>query len=358
MFTPSIARADEAPARDVLVVEVAPDATELDAQKLRDAIGAELGADAVAPDDARAKAATGAIAVTVDHDARQLVVTYRGGAAPIVRRIDLPSDRAAVEREAVLLAGNLARDEAGDLVTELRKARPAAPPPAPVDSSSQDDAETRELDRLGRTLKARAREARGSQLMANALIGGGVISAAAGVTLAAATRDFSNGALFWTGTEALVLAGLVAMPGGFDKLADYYDSVRASGLPPAAVRDDVEHVWLVAARSEHSRRKLIGGVGILAGALPAVGGVAGLVLAIENKVPSGDVVPLAALGVMGWACLGVGIGYLATDGPLESALHAYEASSGRKVRRFSEVDLFPAVNLARGGAMVGLGARF
>jgi hypothetical protein len=61
---------------------------------------------------------------------------------------------------------------------------------------------------------------------------------------------------------------------------------------------------------------------------------------------------------MGWACLGVGIGYLATDGPLESALHAYEASSGRKVRRFSEVDLFPAVNLARGGAMVGLGARF
>jgi hypothetical protein len=129
MFNPSIARADEAPARDLLVVEVAPDATELDAKKLRDAIGAELGADTVAPDDARAKAATGAIAVSVDHDARQLVVTYRGGAAPL-RRIDLPSDRAGVEQEAVLLAGNLARDEAGDLVTELRKARPAAPPPA------------------------------------------------------------------------------------------------------------------------------------------------------------------------------------------------------------------------------------
>jgi hypothetical protein len=341
------------------VVEVAPDANELDAQKLRDAIGAELGTDAVAPDDARAKAATGAIAVSVDHDARQLVVTYRGGAVPIVRRIDLPSDRAAVEREAVLLAGNLARDEAGDLVTELRKARPAAPPPTPADSSSQDDAETRELDRLGQTLKAHAREARGSRLIvAKVLIGGGVIAVATGVTVVAVSGHFGDGTWFWIGGETMFVAGLVAMPGGFDKLADYYDSARASGLPPAAVRDDVEHVWLVAARSEHSRRKGIGGLGILAGTFPALFAVAGLGLALENKLPSSDVVPFAALGAVGAGCLGVGIGYLASDGPLESALHAYEASSGRKVPRLSQVELFPAVNMARGGGGVGLGGRF
>jgi hypothetical protein len=97
------------------------------------------------------------------------------------------------------------------------------------------------------------------------LVGGGVIAAATGVTVVAVSGDVGDGAWFWIGGETMFFAGLVALPGGFDTLADYYDSARASGLPPAAVRDAVEHVWLVAARSEHSRRRGIGGLGILAG---------------------------------------------------------------------------------------------
>ena len=116
------ARAEQpAAARGVVVVDVDPVARGIDAARLRRAIGDELGTDAVAPGDARASAARGTIAVSVDRAAGALVVSYREKAAPIVRRIDLPPDKEATIRAAVMLAGNLARDEASELAEMLRK---------------------------------------------------------------------------------------------------------------------------------------------------------------------------------------------------------------------------------------------
>lgn len=153
-------------ARGVVVVMVAPDAAELDVSRVRAAIGQELACDAVGPDDARASSARGRIDVSVDRASRQLVVSYRGDSdEALVRRVDLPGDAEATLRAAVLLAGNLARDEATEIVAELRKPKPpaagsspAAPPasptpPAPaLSASASDEQELALSEYLGRLL--------------------------------------------------------------------------------------------------------------------------------------------------------------------------------------------------------------
>ena len=62
----SSARADSALTTATVVVDVAPDAVEMDAPRLRAAIGKELGATAVAPDDPLAASARGTITVAID----------------------------------------------------------------------------------------------------------------------------------------------------------------------------------------------------------------------------------------------------------------------------------------------------
>jgi hypothetical protein len=148
-----------------VVVVVAPDAIELDVARVRVAIGQELACDAVGPDDVRASSARGRIDVSIDRGARQLVVSYRGaGAEALVRSVDLPGDAEATLRVAVLLAGNLARDEATEIVAELRKPKAAAPATVPVASApvpsaqppSSDAEELARSERLRRLLAAYA----------------------------------------------------------------------------------------------------------------------------------------------------------------------------------------------------------
>jgi hypothetical protein len=70
------------------------------------------------------------IAVTLDADDRLTVVLHPPGAAAVTRTVSAPTRRDELPELAALLAGNLARDQVGDLLATLT---PAAPPPAPAE---------------------------------------------------------------------------------------------------------------------------------------------------------------------------------------------------------------------------------
>src|SRR5579859_973640 len=118
------ARAEGAP-RQVVVVDVDAAASAIDAASLRAAIAKDLNADAVAPDDARAAQARGTIQVTLGGDHRALVVSYLARPEAITRTVEVPADPPAIERAAVILAGNLARSEGSQIAADLRAQRSA-----------------------------------------------------------------------------------------------------------------------------------------------------------------------------------------------------------------------------------------
>jgi hypothetical protein len=356
---------DPAPPRPLVVVTVAQDATELDAAAVRAAVGQELGADAVGPDDPRAPRATGSIDVSVDRAAHQLVVSYKGRAEPITRRIDLPDDPASIERDAVLLAGNLARDEAGDLVAQLRQ-RPspeaAAPPRASEearkekeDKDEQEDA--RELDRLGQTLEADVRATHGPrEWIAWTAFGLGMGAVGAGVAIGLVGHGGDAATYFILGGNVSLIAYPVLLGGNFDNLLTYYASERTR-LPPALAREDVEQAWARTARSEHRLRRLLGSLYTGLGSLVLAGAVAEFVVA-RHQASASDVGPWAGFAVIGAANTTLGVYELVTVGPLESALRAYQASSGRPLGQGAGLDLAPHVGAVPGGGFLSLGGRF
>ena len=356
----SSARADSALTTATVVVDVAPDAVEMDAPRLRAAIGKELGATAVAPDDPLAASARGTITVAIDRASHALVVSYREDGTPITRSIDLPADPAATERAAVLLAGNLARNEAGDLVASLRKSKPSAQAPAePSSSMSVDDEELGKLDRLGAILDAHARDAHGRQGLQWAMLGAAVAAEGVGLGLTLGGHS-DSGLVLVEGGETLIVATSLFAPGAFDGLARYYARSRSAGLPPDLTREDVEQTWLRVSRREHSNRKLFGWVEtLLGGASVAVWGAF-----IVSDLESPTVATRSFLPVFGVmlasqvAVVGMGIALVATDGPVESALHEYEASVGYPIPPSALRELGPRFALTPGGAIAGVGGRF
>jgi hypothetical protein len=126
VLAPERARADEA--RQVVVVELLPDAREIGSDALREAIAEELDVDAVAEDDPRAPAATRTLVIGEDRPKNELFVELREGAVAIARHVPLPRDARTARKTAVFLAGNMARNEASELVAErIRRDRDARP---------------------------------------------------------------------------------------------------------------------------------------------------------------------------------------------------------------------------------------
>lgn len=110
---------ESAPAATTLVVSVDAGTSGLSADEVRAAIGTELGV---------ATAAEGRSAATIVvriAKGRALVSVSRASGTRIEREIDLPSERAAQIEVIALLAGNLARDEAAELLSALKKKEPA-----------------------------------------------------------------------------------------------------------------------------------------------------------------------------------------------------------------------------------------
>lgn len=116
-------RAQELGPPVVVQVQTADDA--VSRESIRDAIHNELRVPTVFAEDAQT--VTNVSRLTVEIDAQhQLVVTYRDAQGhQVARTVAAPDDPMAVLATVAFLAGNLARDEAGQIVA-------AAAPPAPA----------------------------------------------------------------------------------------------------------------------------------------------------------------------------------------------------------------------------------
>ena len=359
-----------APPAAALVVSVGPDVSEVDPTALRADLAVELGVDVVASEDPRAANAEGVLEVSVDRDRREVVVVYRGHGTSITRRIALPGEPAAVERDVVLLAGNLARDEARDLVNRLRGSRPApseAPRPvvtaaAPqLDFAPEDAAEKRNLDALGLALEPHARDAGRAKVIGWTVALGGVAVMGVSVGLLVAKDDV---AAIITDQVALGIfdATGLFMPGDFDPMLRVYRSERASDFPADVVVHDVVEEWRRRAGAERFRRRASGWVLTVTGGLSAAISIGFLATAHAPFHSLDDVATFGGFGLLGLASAGGGLSELLTLGPLESALRDYEGHEGTGATAGHAARLAPSVvpsgGPLPGGGFLGLVGRF
>jgi hypothetical protein len=353
-----VARA-QGPERDVVVVDVTAPPTAIDAAKLRAAIGQDLSADVVAPEDARAAGARGTVSVGVDSQAHRLTVAYRARSEAVTREMDLPDDPQTATRAAVVLAGNLARDEAGELAAELRKkrsdaARAAPPPMAPAAAADDREATARDA-RLLATLEYYAGSWKRTRLAAGvtfAILGGIAVGTGYGMSLGNGIA--SHGDVVESTGSAFAALGVVTLliRNPLERLA----AADRNGAGAAATED----AWVRAADTEHSARL---GYGI---ALVTVGAIAfgvGVFNAFDGVFFPHDFDSRGEfteeLMATGGVCAAVGVISLATEGPVEGALRSYEAASGRTLTPAGEA-LLDHLHVAptRGGASAAFSFRF
>lgn len=326
------AAADDEP---VIVVEVTEATPEIDADWLRAAIARELHAATVRPTDPRARSARGTVTVDMDRAGGKLTVTYLARSLPTTRRIALPADGAAARDAAVMLAGNLARDEAGELAAELRPPSPAVDAKAPAGPADLQAEELRERAvtraRLQGTLDTLAARESHDRTFAwtTAFLGGFAALVAVdqvdpgyGTPGAALVSSLAS-----TSTMGVAFgAGWITLYAGssFDKLAD----AHRKGAESYATEDR----WRRFAQKERSLRRATGIVELSLGAVAVAAG--SVALATPSAFTSDDQ-RYALTGVMFGAAVGealLGIYYLTTEGPVGTALHAYELSTGRIAR--------------------------
>lgn len=363
-MAPASARA-ESPAAVREVVVVAAGAGAVDGVRLRKAIGDELGVDAVAPGDPRAPLARGTIEISTDEAARSLVVSYREkNGTPIVRRIDRPGDDDATLRAAVLLAGNLARDEASELAEMLRKKAPApevvaasaADPELESDADFPRDPESeRDLERMGQTLVWYTSHKRTLRETFAWTAGGvGFAMAIGGLVLSLSNEGNAGSALTGAGLGVGLVGPRAEPDGKLDELRTYYDRDRVSGRPPRMVRDDLESMWLRAARREHTLRLVAGVVD-----LTAVGATVAADVWLQTTYPSRSNGSFYAFSVgIASAALGLSIIALSGPGPVEVALGSYERATGRRVAKHDSRGGRPALSLTLGVGVLGVRGTF
>jgi len=275
LFSTSLASADDVNTPPVVVVEVTGD--RFDAARLRARIGKELAATAVAPDDPRAATATGRVALASKNGERSLTATYRKMDAPVTRTIEIASDATKAEDDAVFLVGNLARDEASDLVP----AKPAPPkPPPPKQPTARAptpfaDAETRDLEQL-RSFLYEAQENEHSMRM-----GWGIAAMGFGAALLTpsiyfyAAKDPSDAAKTFRANGAGIGGGFLV--GGLlmlfiendahEPIARLLRAKESQGAAPADTLYTVESAWAKRAAELHAARKTAGAVLLVSGSI-------------------------------------------------------------------------------------------
>ncbi len=357
----------------VVVVDAPRDERALDGARLRADVSAELGEAAVAPDDPRAGDAAGTLVIRVNRSAHTLTVEYLehadgGSRAPRTSRtIELPDDDVAIERAAVLLAGNLARDEASDLAASLRRApapaRPAAAAAA-AEVDEPDDDERLALTRLGDAIEEESARSQPRLTLAEVAFGLGL--GAMGASAALNFYGLSTGSgwapdaglvLLQSG-DALFASSILLRPGSFEGLRTRLAQERADLLPPDEVRLDVEQAWARAAQIEHHDRRVYGWFVTGAGSLAVAATSFAFVGYFGQQARSGSMLaPLTGFAAVSALDLAVGLELLLSDGPMESALRAYSSSAdisppGESAR------VMPTVAPVAGGLVAGVGGRF
>jgi hypothetical protein len=332
-FILALAKTEPACAEDasVTVVEVQPTAKVLDTAQLRGALEAELHTTIIGPADDRAGVAQGKLTIQLDRATGEVVVTYLASAKPIARRIALPADRAVAVRSVVLLAGNLARNEGAELAAALRK-HPAPSEAEPADKSAAAESEPRRAQRDAALLQATLdhfaeNDRAGRHVSAGIAIAGGAVIGGASLYCGLRYPGDKIPAVVGGMEAALFLGGgilALGQPSELERLAAYG---RRVGPQSAA---STEQAWRSAAQREHRRRRILGIVGLVATGV--VAGSAGYFLVdSDSREKSPDPqhslgIVLLTLSALDAVLIGQG---LATEGPVESAFHAYQRSSGR-----------------------------
>lgn len=141
---PTHANEERVPAYTLDIDSDAPDVVSFDALAVR--IGADLGAEVVRPGTIRASRA----AITIRYrDGKLVVRADHADGRSVERSIVAEGDDAAIQHEAVLLASNLARDEASEILdalmarrasmTAITEQKPSAAPPAPETKPAPDE---------------------------------------------------------------------------------------------------------------------------------------------------------------------------------------------------------------------------
>jgi hypothetical protein len=342
------ARAEEA---RIVVVDVTPAASELGADALRGQIAAELHGEAVKPDDPRAASASGTLTIDVDPKKGDVAITYVARAKPTTRHMQLPADLASARTAVVAIAGNLARDEASELAAELRakqqEASGSKSASAPAEATEPSD---RDAARLQRTLQSYADRNRGARKIVG-WTGVVIGSAAAATTFIPATRPS------WSADASSI--AFLGLTGGIYTLVAKTSLEDLAAMPQnGAGVDAIEQAWAKAAERDQRNRRIEGGGMLFVSALGLGAGTVilayqGLPLTTKERVDlAGPFYAGSAIGAV------LGAYLLATDSESESALRAYEETTGRAVRPQKAELTLPSVAVVPGGAMATLGLRF
>ncbi len=124
-----------APAADALPVSLELVSTPLTAKEIESALASELRV----PVKATTRPSPKGLAIAVKW--RRVTVSFiNEGGEKTTRSLDLPADRAQSLEIIALLAGNLARDEAGELLARLTPPEPPPAPPAPPPAATTEPA--------------------------------------------------------------------------------------------------------------------------------------------------------------------------------------------------------------------------
>jgi hypothetical protein len=261
----------------VVVVDVGGD--RLDPSHTRELVAKELSVEAVAPDDPRASEATGRVEVVTSYE--KLTVRYRKVDGPVERSIALAKDSARAEIDAAYLAGNLARDEASELVGQNgQKEKPAAPAqPASVVAQWNDDA--RDLAQMRGFLTQSAEEQKIGRRRAGITQ---IVTSAAFLapatylwTVDDASSEAKSFRLSATVIGSLVLlsgiGSLTFASGDIEAVAKRASEHEAKGTPAAETMADVEKEWAKRAQYARTARLAMGYLTIIGGGLSvALGG--------------------------------------------------------------------------------------
>jgi hypothetical protein len=126
---PADARSDTtSSARASLRMSARLQPTGIDPEALRVTIAGELGTDVMLVDDA----STSQLSVEARSADLVRIALARAGRSTLERTIDISSTRAHAQETIALVAANLLRDEAAELLARLRRPNPAAKPPRPA----------------------------------------------------------------------------------------------------------------------------------------------------------------------------------------------------------------------------------
>jgi hypothetical protein len=331
----------------------------VDAARLRDAIARELRGEAITVDDPRATSAVGRVSVEASEGT--LTVSFRKWGGPVTRTVPRPDDPTRAEATAVLLAGNLARDEAADVLAGLRKPESAAPTAEATSSASAEKARAREADEADRAA-LRAYFVESERQTHSAVSAFAWAEVAAGTALLApslyllaapngsdAARSAGLGGTITGGT--FVTIGALGLAGVFDPSDELLLRMDAEGLST----DEVVAAWRERVARQRSVRKTVGTIGLVVGGLAVAAGTTVLFAAGPRADRTAYDAGTLVLGV-GFITAALSGMTLAVESPEEGGLRMWDLTHAHPTPAPApRVGLAP---LPGGGGMASFGFSF